>query len=83
MYKEHKIAIVIPAYNEEELILDTLCGMPDYVDTMYVVEDCSTDNTLSVIQKRQEEDPRIETDVTCTRCELRYTLKNEQVTPLD
>lgn len=60
MYKAHKIAIVIPAYNEELLILETLDGMPDYVDRMYVVDDCSRDRTLELVLQRQNEDPRVE-----------------------
>ena len=59
MYKEKKIAVVIPAYNEGKLIEVTLKGMPDYVDTMYVVEDGSSDNTLERIKKCMETDKRI------------------------
>ncbi len=59
MYNDHKIAVVIPAYNEELLISETLGGMPDYVDVMYVINDCSTDNTLAIIRELQQKDPRI------------------------
>ena len=49
-----KILIIIPAYNEEECILDTYEKIIDYNDkysTNYdviVINDCSTDNTLKI-----------------------------------
>jgi len=49
MYKGKKIAVVIPAYNEQELIQETLNGIPDLVDGIYVVDDCSTDMTRNKI----------------------------------
>lgn len=59
MFKERKIAVVIPAYNEGTLIEDTLTGMPVFVDRMYVVHDGSTDDTLTRILKIQRNDNRI------------------------
>jgi len=60
MYKEHIIAVVIPAYNEGLLIIKTLEGIPEFVDKIFVVEDKSTDDTLAKIKKKKENDPRIE-----------------------
>lgn len=45
MYKGYKLAIVVPAYNEEKLIADTLKGMPVDADRIYVIDDGSTDAT--------------------------------------
>jgi len=59
MYKNYKIAVVIPAYNEGELIETTLKSMPEFVDTMFVVEDGSADNTLDLINKCKQSDSRI------------------------
>ncbi len=50
MYKGRTLGVVIPAYNEELLIADTIHSVPDYVDKVYVVNDCSTDRTAEIIQ---------------------------------
>lgn len=60
MYKKHKIGVVVPAYNEEQLILQTLGGMPDLVDHLFVVNDCSSDRTLELIRQQQARDSRIQ-----------------------
>ncbi|HUU27577.1 MAG TPA: glycosyltransferase family 2 protein [archaeon] len=60
MYKNLKIGVVVPAYNEEELIPETLGGMPVYVDRIFVVNDGSTDRTKELIQQQKNKDPRIQ-----------------------
>lgn len=50
---------MVPAYNEEELIGETLSGIPEYVDGVYVVDDGSADNTPRIILEHQNGDPRI------------------------
>lgn len=59
MYKEFRIGVVVPAYNENGLILETLSGIPVYVDQIFVVNDGSKDNTLELITDQQKRDPRI------------------------
>ncbi|KLK87174.1 glycosyl transferase [Methanoculleus sediminis] len=59
MYREHRIAVVVPAYNEELLIGPTLDTMPECVDRVYVVDDCSTDGTSAEIRERSAQNPRI------------------------
>jgi glycosyltransferase involved in cell wall biosynthesis len=49
MYKDKKICIVVPAYNEEMLIEETLAYMPDFVDKIYVIDDCSRDGTPQIL----------------------------------
>lgn len=49
-YKNHKIAAVIPAYNEEKLIGKTLETVPKFVDYVIVINDGSKDNTLKIIK---------------------------------
>lgn len=59
-YKKKKIFLVIPAYNEEKLIIPTLIGVPNYVDSIIVVNDKSTDRTVELITKySKEHDKRI------------------------
>jgi glycosyltransferase involved in cell wall biosynthesis len=41
-----RVAVVIPAYNEEQLLAPTVEGIPSFVDRVYVVDDHSTDGTL-------------------------------------
>ncbi|MBU0492663.1 MAG: glycosyltransferase family 2 protein [Chloroflexi bacterium] len=60
MYQDKRIALVIPAYNEERLIRPTLEHVPDLVDTIIVVDDASTDNMAAVVQECAAADPRIE-----------------------
>jgi glycosyltransferase involved in cell wall biosynthesis len=50
MFKEKNIAVVIPAYNEQELINKTIVTIPDYVDYIIVIDDSSTDSTVKVIE---------------------------------
>ena len=46
MYKGKSIGVVVPALNEEMLIVPTLASMPAFIDRIYAVEDGSMDNTL-------------------------------------
>jgi len=46
MLSKKKIGVVVPAYNEENLIGTVINTMPKFVDTIYVVDDLSTDNTV-------------------------------------
>jgi glycosyltransferase involved in cell wall biosynthesis len=45
MYRDKSVAAVVPAYNEEKLIGCVIETMPDFVDWIVVVDDCSTDRT--------------------------------------
>jgi glycosyltransferase involved in cell wall biosynthesis len=46
MYRNLKIAVVIPCYNEEKLIQKTIDQLPGLVDYVIAVNDCSTDRTI-------------------------------------
>jgi glycosyltransferase involved in cell wall biosynthesis len=45
MYRSQRISVVIPAFNERQKIVETVATVPDLVDDVIVVDDCSTDDT--------------------------------------
>ncbi|MBN1328056.1 MAG: glycosyltransferase family 2 protein [Candidatus Heimdallarchaeota archaeon] len=59
MYRDKKIGVVVPCFNEAFLIKDTLMGMPDFVNRIYVVDDKSTDNSAEIIIFMMNQDSRI------------------------
>ena len=45
MYKGRKIAVVMPAHNEERLVRSALESVPEFVDRIFLVDDGSDDRT--------------------------------------
>lgn len=58
MYREHVVAAVVPAFNEESHIADVITTMPAVVDHIIVVDDVSSDGTAAAA--RACDDPRLE-----------------------
>jgi glycosyltransferase involved in cell wall biosynthesis len=54
-----RVAVVVPAHNEEELLPVTLASVPDFVDRIIVVDDASRDSTAGRAQTAAAGDPRI------------------------
>jgi cellulose synthase/poly-beta-1,6-N-acetylglucosamine synthase-like glycosyltransferase len=50
MYLEKSVAVVIPAYNEENLIGQTIETIPGFADKIIVVNDASKDQTSAIVQ---------------------------------
>lgn len=59
MYRNHSIAVVVPAYNEETRIKTVIDTMPDFVDHIVIVDDKSADSTAEVVQARAENTSRL------------------------
>lgn len=51
MLNNKTVAVVVPAYNEETQIGMVIESMPHFVDRIVIVNDCSKDKTIEVIQQ--------------------------------
>jgi glycosyltransferase involved in cell wall biosynthesis len=51
MIKNKKIAVVVPAYNEEQQISMVIETMPEFVDRIIIVNDVSSDKTAETVKK--------------------------------
>ena len=51
MFQGKRIAVTVPAYNEEALIASVVRNMPAYVDRIYFVNDGSTDGTRQIVSQ--------------------------------
>lgn len=60
MYKSKSVVVVVPCYNEERLISKVIDTMPDYVDSIVVVDDCSSDDTVPVVSGIVEKNDRVQ-----------------------
>ena len=58
MVEGKRVAVVVPAYDEALLVAETIRGIPDFVDLVVVVDDCSADDTAE--QARATGDQRLE-----------------------
>ncbi len=59
MLEGKRVAVVVPSYDEEVLLTETLAGIPAFVDRIYVVDDASSDATVQRAQDAATGDPRV------------------------
>ncbi|MBN1434888.1 glycosyltransferase family 2 protein [Candidatus Fermentibacterales bacterium] len=59
MYEGRRVCVVVPAYNEEKLIGSTVRGIPEFVDSIVVVDDCSSDCTAELVRAISAGSPRV------------------------
>jgi glycosyltransferase involved in cell wall biosynthesis len=57
MYRGRRIAVVLPAFNVAPHIVDVIKGIPDFVDSIIVVDDAGTDGTAHLVRSTHE--PRL------------------------
>jgi glycosyltransferase involved in cell wall biosynthesis len=57
MLEGKTVAVVVPAFDEEQLVATTIDGIPGFVDRVYVVDDASRDGTAAAA--RAAEDVRV------------------------
>lgn len=57
MYRNYSVTVVIPAYNEEAFIGEVIQAIPEFVDNIIVVDDCSIDTTIQAAKSTG--DPRL------------------------
>jgi len=58
MLEGKRVAVVVPAFDEERLVGQTIRGIPDFVDRIYVVDDASRDGTTAEVETVG--DPRVQ-----------------------
>ena len=59
MLEDRRVAVVVPAHDEEKLVATTLAGIPAFVDRIYVVDDASRDGTVGRAHEAAASDTRI------------------------
>lgn len=60
MNKMHnKLAVLIPCFNVSNHIKAVIEELPAEIALIIAVDDCSTDNTLDILRKIQEQEPRL------------------------
>jgi len=51
MYEGKSVGVVVPAHNEEGFVGEVITTIPEFVDRVFVIDDCSSDDTWAEIQR--------------------------------
>ena len=60
MYKKQTVCVVIPCHNEETQIKTVIENLPEFIDQIVIVDDKSNDQTINVVKKCHENNPKIQ-----------------------
>lgn len=63
MLNNKTIAVVVPAYNEEKQIGMVIETMPEFVDRIIIVNDCSKDKTAEIVKGYIEKDSKSDIEI--------------------
>lgn len=63
MLNDKTVAVVVPAYNEEKQIGIVLESMPEFVDRIVVVNDCSDDKTADIVKEHMNSDKNLSPEI--------------------
>ena len=83
MYKDHRVAVVMPVHNEESHIERAISRVPSFVDLIVAVDDASADNTWEKLSRiTNEKLIRLRHEKNCgvgaaTKTGYRHCLKTE------
>lgn len=75
MYRNLKIAVVVPCYNEDKLVAKTVNTLPDFIDYIICVNDASKDNTLDVLDGLAKKNKKVVVLNNKKNSGIGYTLK--------
>ena len=59
MYNRQTICVIVPAYNESTQIKGVIQSMPEFIDTILVVDDASTDCTADMVKACQKNNGKL------------------------
>ncbi len=67
------LAVIVPAYNEEVLIEKTINSIPEKVNKIVIINDCSKDDTEKIVRSLMKKNEKIEIinfdkNSRCRRC---------------
>ena len=54
------LAVIVPAYNEEVLIEKTINSIPEKVNKIVIINDCSKDDTEKIVKSLMKKNEKIE-----------------------